>query len=169
MPVRIVSSPDKDFTPYVHRAASFFAECLMTKQMQDNTKIIVKFNKKLKECGTAMVEGYNSRNQPREFLIEINPYLGARGILETLAHEMVHVKQFVYGHTNETLSKWLNDEIDSDKIEYWFQPWEIEAHGLETGLLTKFAIKEELWNVFKDFKKPGSIRKLKISWRHLDG
>jgi hypothetical protein len=165
MSIKIVGSPDKDFTPYVHRAAKFFADKLLTKQMQDNTNIIVKFNKKMTECGSAGVEGYNARNQPRDFLIEINPYLGARGILETLAHEMVHVKQFAYGHTNETLSKWLDTHIDTEKVDYWFQPWEIEAHGLETGLLTLFAIEEQLWMIFKDFREPGTIKKSKINWK----
>jgi len=165
MAIKISGSPDKEFTPYVHRAAKFFSDHLLTKQMQENTNIYVKFNKKLMDCGSAGVEGYNAKGQPRDFLIEINPYLGARGILEAIAHEMVHVKQFAYGHTNETLNKWFNNQVDTDKVDYWFQPWEIEAHGLEIGLVTKFAIQEELWTVFKDFRKPGTVKKSKINWK----
>ena len=39
MSIKIVGSPDKNFTPYVHRAAKFYADRLLTKQMQENTKI----------------------------------------------------------------------------------------------------------------------------------
>lgn len=168
MSIKIVGSPDKDFTPYIHRAGKFFSDSLLTKQMQDYTTIIVKFNKKLADYGSAGVEGYNSRNMPREFLIEINPHIGAYNILKTLAHEMVHVRQFAYGHTNETLSKWHDLKIDSDDLDYWDHPWEIEAHGMEAGLLTKFAVQERLWEVLAEFRNPAEpVRKQKIKWKNV--
>ena len=166
MSIKIFGSPDAKFTPYVHRAAKFFADSLLTKQMQDNTKIVIKFNDKIKDQGYASVEGYNSKNIPREFLIELHPHIGAAQILRTLAHEMVHVKQFAYGHTNDTLSRWHDLKIDSDNLDYWDHPWEIEAMGLESGLLTKFAKAEKLWEVFSDFINPdGPLRKCKIKWK----
>jgi len=61
----------------------------------------------------------------------------------------VHIKQFVYGETNEALTRWKGKKVSGD-IDYWFEPWEIEARGLELALFTKFAIEEKLWNVFKD-------------------
>ena len=45
MSIKIVGSPDKNFTPYVHRAAKFYADSLLTKQMQDYTSIVIKFKK----------------------------------------------------------------------------------------------------------------------------
>jgi hypothetical protein len=169
MSIKIVGSPDRNFTPYIHRATKFFADCLLTKQMQENTKIVVKFNKKINVLGCASVEGYNSRNMPRDFLIEVRPDIGVSTILETIAHEMVHVKQFAYGHTNDTLSKWHDLTIYSDDLDYWDHPWEIEAHGMESGLLTKFVVQEKLWNVFSDFRNPdGPIKKRKIKWKIKD-
>jgi len=166
MSIRIVNSPDKDFTPFIHRAAKFFSDQLLTKQMQENTSIVIKFNKKLNVYGFASVEGYNSKNVPREFLIEIHPGIGSANIFKTLAHEMVHVKQFAYGHTNETLSKWHDMRIDSEQVDYWDHPWEIEAHGMESGLLTKFANDECLWEVFSDIINPnGPIKNTKIKWK----
>jgi len=166
MSIKIVGSPDARFTPYVHRATKFFADSLLTKQMQDNTKIVVKFNNKIADQGYASVEGYNSKNMPREFLIEVHPGIGAAEILRTIAHEMVHVKQFAYGHTNDTLSKWHDLKIDSDNMDYWDQPWEIEANGLESGLLTKFATAEKLWEVFSEFRNPNlPMKKRKIKWK----
>jgi len=166
MPIKIVGCPDKDFTPYVHRAAKYYADVLMTKKMQENLNIVIKFQTELDNCGYAHVEGRNAKRMPRKFLIEIHPGLGARGILETIAHEMVHVKQFAYGHINEKLSKWYDTKVDSEQLDYWYHPWEIEAHGLETGLLCNFAIREKLWEVFVDFKKPDTkIKNTKIKWK----
>jgi hypothetical protein len=166
MPIKIVGCPDKNFTPYVHRAATFYADSLMTKKMQENTKIVVRFSDKLKDCGYAFVEGRNSRGVPRKFVIDIHSGLGAKGILETLAHEMVHVKQFAYGHINEKLSKWYDTKVDSEELDYWFHPWEIEAHGLETALLSGFAIQERLWEVFEGFRNPNrKLSSCKIKWK----
>ena len=82
MPIKIVGCPDKNFTPYVHRAAKYYANCLMTKKMQENTRIIIKFSDDLKDCGYAYVAGKNSRGRPRKFFIDVHTGLGARGILE---------------------------------------------------------------------------------------
>jgi hypothetical protein len=165
MSIKVLGCPDKEFTPYVKRAAQYYSNCLLTKKMQDNLKIVIKFNKKIKDCGSAEVVGYNSSNKAREFLINIHAGLSARDILETLAHEMVHVKQFAYNHTDETLSRWKNNLV-SDDLDYWYQPWEIEAHGLEGGLLTKFVVSEKLWNVFEGLRDPSEpIKNTKIKWK----
>ena len=51
---------------------------------------------------------------------------------------------------NPTDNKYsISGKVSSD-IDYWFEPWEVEARGLESALFTKFAIEEKLWNVFKD-------------------
>lgn len=169
MQVRIVNCPDKDFKPFVKRSVNFYAENLIpSKRLRDNVYLTIKFNPKLTVWAFASIEEYNSSNKAREFLIEIHPWIGAAEILKTLAHEMVHIKQFVHGETNETLSKWKGLSIDSDAIDYYQQPWELEAYSLETGLWTKFAIKEGLWNVFEGIGNPeGPIEKLDIKWKYL--
>lgn len=166
MSIKIIGSPDKKFTPYLQRASQYFADCLLSKQMQKNIDIVIKFNDKLDELGYAEISGCNSKNKPRKFKIQLNANLDARNIIMTLAHEMVHVKQFAYGHTNDTLSRWYDVAVDPQKLDYWFHPWEIEAHGLEGGLMTKFAVKEKLWTVFEGFRNPDNkIRKSKIIWK----
>ncbi len=122
MRVRVVNCPDKDFKPFVEKAAQFYA-----KELIPNTRIRnycltqIKFDESLQEYGFASVEKYNTRNQPRQFLIEIHPGLGSRRILETLAHEMVHVKQYIQNETNDQLTKWRGKRINSDKVDYWIQ------------------------------------------------
>jgi hypothetical protein len=169
MKVRIVNCPDKDFKPFVERAVDFYAQNLITsKRLRDNIHLTIKFNPKITVWAFASIEDYNASNKAREFLIEIHPWIGAGCILETLAHEMVHIKQFAHGETNETLSKWKGIPIDSDAIDYYHHPWELEAYSLETGLWTKFAIKEELWNVFEGVSNPDApIEKKDITWKYL--
>ena len=155
MNVKILNCPDKDFKPFVERAAKFYAKELITDtRIRNNCHTTIRFDGKLEEYGYASVEDYNSKKEPREFLIEIHPGIGARKILETLAHEMVHVKQYIYNETNDDLSVWHGKKYNSDKMDYWSHPWEIDAHGREIGLITKFAIMENLWKVFEEFKDP---------------
>ena len=167
MRVRVVNCPDKDFKPFVERAAQFYAkELVPNTRIRNNCFTEIKFDESLQEYGFASVEQYNTRNQPRQFLIEIHPGLGSRRILETLAHEMVHIKQYIQNETNDQLTKWRGKRINSDKVDYWVQPWEIDAYGRETGLLTKFAISEHLWEIFDDFVNPGEpIVKQPIKWK----
>jgi hypothetical protein len=170
MHIRIVRCPDEGFKPYVMRAVEFFGESLIpNKNMSKNLNIKVKFSNKIKDFGYAEIDGYNSHNKPRDFILTVHSNIGARSIIETLAHEMVHIKQFVYCETNESLSKWLDFKIDSDKIDYWDLPWEIEAYGREAGLLTKFVVKEKLWEVFDGFKNPDDpIEYTKIKWKKVE-
>jgi hypothetical protein len=55
-------------------------------------------------------------------------------MLTTLAHELVHVKQYV------------KKEMPKDITEgdYWDRPHEIEAHGRETGLFIRWCEQERL-------------------------
>ena len=62
--------------------------------------------------------------------------------LIALAHEMIHVKQYARGELKDYLrvnkSKWKGEIIDPQEVDYWDQPWEIEAHGREKELYYKF-------------------------------
>ena len=167
MKVKILNCPDKYFKPYVERAALFYAkELIHNTRIRNNCTTIIRFDSKSKNFGSCGAEGYNTKNEPREFLIEIHPGIGARDILETLAHEMVHVKQLVYHETNDELSVWKGKRVNSDLLDYWHHPWEIEAHGREDGLLTKFAMQECLWEVFEGFRDPTlPIVSRPIKWR----
>ena len=157
MQLSIVGCPDKKhFRPFVKRAGHFYASELISDKMLENIFVRIKFNKDIPAYGYASVEDYNESGKPREFEIEMNPGIGACDILKTLAHEFVHIKQFVYGETNEKLTRWKGERVDSDTIDYWVQPWEVEAHGYEAGLFTKFAIREKLWNVFNGVQNPDS-------------
>ena len=83
----------------------------------------------------------------RTFEIEVDKSQKLRAMLETVAHEMVHVKQYAKNELHEyTMKKGhrYKGEFFSDKLDYWDEPWEIEAHGRETGLFVRWAEKHKL-------------------------
>ena len=87
-------------------------------------------------------------------------------MLETLAHEMVHVKQYIMNETDDVLSRWKNKKIDQNKVDYWNHPWEIDAYGREPGLLYKFVVTNCLWHIFEEFKNPSDpIVSIPIKWK----
>jgi len=70
-----------------------------------------------------------------EYEIDIKRSLRLRDMLTTLAHELVHVKQYELGQ--------LKQESENE-FDYWDKPSEIEAHGRETGLFVTWAEQNKL-------------------------
>lgn len=69
--------------------------------------------------------------------------------LISLSHELVHVKQFYFREflvdfeNNRAVWKGKVYKVDFsserfNNYEYWDCPWEIEAHGLEKGLIQQW-------------------------------
>lgn len=93
-------------------------------------------------CGYCLPAGHASGTSPRDFEIEINKDLELRTMLETIAHEMVHVKQYARNELKQLdadTHRWMGDTVSDDDVEYWDLPWEVEAHGRETGLFVRWA------------------------------
>lgn len=121
-------------------ATDWMARLIMSNKLLNNISIQVEFapeegNKGSTEC---LDEDY----RPRDFKIMIDPELSRRNQLTTLAHELVHVKQFAMGEMRYTkdfdLIKWYKQSIHSEKTEYWDLPWEIEAFGREWGMYIRY-------------------------------
>jgi hypothetical protein len=74
--------------------------------------------------------GYCCDLDDGEFEIDIKRTLRLRDMLTTLAHELVHVKQYIKGELTQT---------NEQNIPYWDRPSEIEAHGREVGLFITWA------------------------------
>jgi len=88
--------------------------------------------------------GYCLSETTRTFEIEVDRTLKLRRLLETVAHEMVHVKQYARKELKSE-NVWQGKLI-SPTTDYWDQPWEIEAHGRECGLFVRWAEQEGLGN-----------------------
>ena len=138
-----IKGSNKKVRKVVEQAAWYYAEKLMGKRLLGSLEITINLKKNLlsKEGneGSAMWEddGYRSR----EFTIELDSTVKIRNLLITLAHEMVHVKQWakdeMYEYTNTMgLVRFKGEKIHLEETDYWDYPWEIEAYGRELGLFT---------------------------------
>lgn len=166
MQIKITKCPDKKFRPFVNRAVAFYGKELIKKSINVNVNVHVRFNSKINAWGYASVEEFNTMNKPRGFLLEVHPGIGAKHILETLAHEMIHIKQFIFGELSEDLSVWCGTYVDTTVVDYYVLPWEIEAYGREVGLFTKFVVQEQLWNVFEGIYNPDDpIEDSELGWK----
>jgi hypothetical protein len=140
-----VKGSNKAVRRLIETAAWFYAEKLMGKRLMESLEITINLKKNLlsKEGfeGTAMWEDDSYR--PKEFTIEIDTTAKIRNILITLAHEMVHVKQWAKNEMYEYMNvagmvRFKGEKIHMEITDYWDYPWEIEAYGKQLGLFVRF-------------------------------
>ena len=167
MKINVRNSPDRKFIPYVKQAIEFYGSELMSKRILSDLEITIKFKTKMEHWATAEIDDADIESKrPRKFVIEIHPWIGVKNIFETLAHEMVHVKQFAKQEIGNDMIYWKGDLVNVDKVDYYKLPWEFEAYGYEIGLCTKFITNNKLWNIFEDIKEPSIPQeKVEIKWK----
>lgn len=84
---------------------------------------------------------------PRTFWIEINRKLPVRKQLSTIAHELVHVRQFARNElydVSSSIIRWKKEEFDTNNIDYADYPWEHQAHVLEDYLCNSLIKRGEI-------------------------
>ena len=133
------------------------ARLVPSKRLRNNVSINVHL-KHHEEGGEAMLSEDADRYRPRDFKViidhhqaEIDDYGRTRTdtewghtILRTLAHELVHVKQYLVGDLTwrDKGMLWKGimfaPEYLTDQLE---TPYEVEAYGKEKGLLVSFFVK----------------------------
>jgi len=128
----------------VGNAALFYGEVLLGKRMAKNIYLDIKLTKDLKKKEGAY--GFchivdDSLAKPREFMIELDASMRYKfdQILTWLAHEMVHLKQFVRGELCDYETgrvQWKSRTFG--RVHYDDQPWEKEAYRLEDELYEMF-------------------------------
>ena len=133
------------------------AELVPSKRLRNNVSINVHL-KHHEEEGEAKLEEYANRYRPRDFKVivdhhraEIDDYGRTRTdtewghtILRILAHELVHVKQYLVGDLSwrDKGMLWKGVMFAPEYLtEQLKTPYEVEAYGKEKGLLVSFFIK----------------------------
>ena len=137
-------SQNLDLYRAVGNAAEFYGEVLLGKRMAKSVDVTVKLTKDLKKKEQAY--GFchitsDSLSRPREFMIELDASMkhSFDQILTWLAHEMVHLKQFVRKELWDYESGRVQWKTRSyGKVHYDDQPWEKEAYRLESELYEMF-------------------------------
>ena len=137
-------SHNKDLHQALKSGAEFYAEVLLGKRMTKYIYVDLKLTKDLKKKEKAYGFCYpidDNLNRPREFQIELDASMrhNLEQILTWLAHEMVHLKQFVRGELCDYETgrvQWKSRSFG--KVHYDDQPWEKEAYRLEDELYEMF-------------------------------
>ena len=94
--------------------------------------------------GEVMWEDDNIR--PRIFSMDLCNHITDRRLLRVLAHEIVHIRQYVRGDMKDYVrsaaySKWKNKLIQimgKGSVSYYDYPWEIEARREEGKILKAY-------------------------------
>lgn len=145
MLVGISGITDNKFKNTVLKACEFYLSMLLPARIARHITLDVEFMGKLDKDadGYCEVTGHNVRGKPREFTIQIRKNKSKRYMMMTLAHEFVHLKQYAIGELDENMNVWKGKRMPSS-MDYWDTPWEIEAHGREYGLWSRFAHKYKI-------------------------
>ena len=147
----------KKKTDELVEAVQFFAKQLMHGKMVNNLTIDIEKCHRLDVMGECINE--DDTKNPRWFTINLRDSKDDEDIIKTLAHEMVHVKQYAKNelakadqwvqyatargkHRKKCVIKsvWMGEiwKPSTKENEYWDCPWEIEAYGREVGLYHKW-------------------------------
>ena len=126
-------------TPRQRKALNYFASRLFSPQMIPNLHIRVKYKRNMGDMfGCVYIDDYNEKGNPRYFVMEIAKEDAMDVKLHTMAHEMIHVRQFVRGDLDEDMTRWKSRRVNADNIPYRELPWEIEANRLGEKLYLEF-------------------------------
>lgn len=98
--------------------------------------------RKQEKC-SGMCEWMDNPIRPRDFLLHVDNSQSLREQLRTIAHELIHVKQYATGEMYDyqrdwSKVRWRNKIVNSNNLKYKEHPWEIEAYKRQTPLLRKF-------------------------------
>lgn len=137
MDIKIIGKTKHMCKAEIKFAAAFFANYVMGERLAKNLDIEIVFEDQGK-----MAEGHchplDPDRCPRIFEIGINPNLRRHKMLQCLAHEMVHVKQYARNELSAELitAKWQGKvyKITNSFEDYLNYPWEVEAYGRDRAL-----------------------------------
>lgn len=135
----------------VESMAVFAGYKLMREKLADTIELDIELTRNLyKEDGNIGDVIWEDRNhRPKQYSMRVDSTGDLRRILETVAHEMVHVSQFATGRWVELYktkqTRW-EGKVLKKLPQYWDRPWEIEAHGREVGLFLQWVEANNLQN-----------------------
>ena len=139
-----VKGSNKAVRKMVEMASWYYAERLMGKRLMGSLDLTINLKKNLlsKEGNEGSAIWDDDGVRPREFTIELDSTVKIRNLLITLAHEMVHIKQWakgeMYEYVKSPMVRFHKTKFELDDTNYWEYPWEIEAFGRQLGLFIMF-------------------------------
>ena len=149
-----IKGSKKEYRDLVRRAVWFYAEKLMGKRLVNTLELTINLTRNLTEKegaeGFCIWDEWETAKTPRAFTIDLDCSLNIRNILINVAHEMVHVKQWVkgemYEYTIPNIVRFIKTKYDMNDMDYYDYPWEIEAFGRQLGLFVRWCETEGIGN-----------------------
>lgn len=145
MLIKTVGRPAHVRMQTIKKATEFYGKYLISStKLYNNIDLTIIFEKFAKDDNDyGYCDWIDDNHCSREFTITLDRTLNKKETLLALAHEMVHLKQYAKGELKDIfrpvrMVKWHGDRYLHEQIDYWEQPWEIEAYGREKGLYFKF-------------------------------
>jgi hypothetical protein len=127
----------------VRSAIQYFADNLISKQLQKHISIKITFVSNADNYGEVEITDYNTKGSPRDFTLFIDKNIPEEEKIRTIAHEIVHVKQYLYNELNEQMTLWRGKKVSEDDYKNYFdRPWEKEAYELG----------DELYETYNSFR-----------------
>ena len=133
----------------IEQACHFYLNELLPIKQRRMT-IHLYFNEKI-ECDNPKIEPHaeidwvDTNILPNEYQIRFSKHISKNilRVIKTMAHEMIHVKQFakgeLYDHIYKYTVRWKKiNHKNIDESDYFEKPWEIEAFSKEFPLFKKF-------------------------------
>jgi hypothetical protein len=83
--------------------------------------------------------GMAYRIEDKIYSMHLDSRISMENLIQVIAHEMVHIKQFVRGQISfkGRSMYWLGNKVIKSKINYYDHPWEIDAWSKEKVLSAK--------------------------------
>ena len=91
-----------------------------------------------RECVYGYCDYVGESYRPRDFLIELDTHMYEELYIQTLLHELTHLRQWVVGSLRSKRGKMYYGKECVEDIEYWYQPHEIEAREQEETLYFQY-------------------------------
>lgn len=147
MEINVYGTKNKKLISELSEAAEFFARCLMHGRMVDNLELDIEVENKLEVQGCCVNEDGTTRS--RFFTVQLRKD-NTDEMIQTLAHEMVHVKQHAKNeHVKKHVTARGGLKIESywkgklwrpsnGEVDFYDAPWEVEAYGREVGLMHRW-------------------------------
>lgn len=141
MLIRTKGIPDNVSRSLCKEATRFYGKELLGNRLINNIEVLLVFEE-LPSTYYAICDWNDDQRVCRSFILLINKKLKKRAMMLTLAHEMVHIKQYarkeLQDYTHRDKVKWLGKIFCLKKTKYHKRPWEKEAYFKDKPLYEKF-------------------------------
>lgn len=132
---------DNSIKKIVRESTLFFINEVFSRQILPYIEITIRTRSEIGEGVEGECRVIYSVNdyKPRKFIIDCkysNHIDELPGLVHTIAHEIIHCKQFAKKELSKQLNKWKGEAVSSD-TDYWDQPWEKEAYLKQDELFDK--------------------------------